>query len=97
MKILGSISRIDLDKPIKDAFEEMDRHTDCTFFDLSKKAQEIANDYIAICENANHLTRLLDSCLEFRHEIGCEDLDIYPQETDVVQRYYRYLNEGKQV
>ncbi len=78
------------DREVLERFQATESGTDCTFEVLPKYAQEIALECIEICDNANHLTRMLDSDAEFRHEINCTDMDKLPREVDAVIRYYNF-------
>jgi hypothetical protein len=68
-------------------------HADNSFFKLPQTAQGVALDVIHLCKHDTNperaIVRELDTSLAFREAIGVTDFDIYPQEVDVVVRYWR--------
>ena len=99
-----NLNLIDLDKPIKEEFEEADKHSDCTFFKLPLDAQEEAKRIIAECDSYNSIKRELDRSMKFRgafeerlqHKgIDVYDPEFYLQAVDSVLRYYSFLTTGK--
>jgi hypothetical protein len=82
------------EREILKQFQPSENGTDCTFEKLPKHAQEVALELMATAKCGNELVRMLDSDLDFRYEIGCEDMDIYPPEVDAVMRYYRYREDS---
>jgi len=99
-----NLNLIDLDKPIKEEFEEADKHSDCTFFKLPADAQEEAKRIIADNANYNIIKRELDRSLVFRKafeerlqhkDIDVYDPELYLQSVDSVMRYVDFLNTGE--
>lgn len=64
-----------------------------TFQELDQRVKEIAYDLMAQADNANHLTRLLDSDPEFRDATGCLNEDVLPTEVDKIVRFYKKENK----
>jgi len=100
MKILGSVNAINLEKEIA-KFEATEQGTDCAFYDLPEKAQEIALEWIDFAINeevgvkANYLNRQLSRNDDFLRAIGSTDENIYPQEIDACQRFLKFkLEQG---
>lgn len=75
-------------------FNESEHGTDNSFFKLPQTAQGVALDVIQLCKHDTNperaIVRELDTSLAFREAIGVTDFDIYPQEVDVVVRYWRW-------
>jgi hypothetical protein len=75
-------------------FEESEKAVDKPFFKLPQHAQGIALDIISLCKNSTNpercIVRELDSSHAFRDAIGVTDLNVLPQETDAVLRYYAW-------
>ena len=99
-----NLNLIDLDKPIKESYEEADKHSDCTFFKLPPYAQEEALRIIEEYRSYNAIKRELDRSMKFRgafeerlqHKgIDVYDPEFYLQAVDVVMRYFDFLNKGK--
>jgi hypothetical protein len=78
------------DREVLERFQATEKCADRTIENLPKYAKQIALECIEICDNANHLTRMLDSDAEFRYEINCTDMDKLPREVDAVIRYYNF-------
>jgi hypothetical protein len=80
-------------------FNETEHGTDNSFFKLNKQAQAIALGVIDLCKNHTNperaIVRDLDTNLAFREAIGVTDFDTYPQEVDVVVRYWRFVTENQ--
>jgi hypothetical protein len=58
------------DREVLERFQATESGTDCTFEVLPKYAKQIALECIEVCENANHLTRMLDRDLRNRTNGG---------------------------
>lgn len=84
-------------------FEKTENGTDCQVSSMPVRAQEIALEAIAqvLASDARNkaceLTMLLDTDLDFRHELGYKDDEQYVKEIDACQRLLRFKMDGKQV
>ena len=95
---------IDLDKPLKEEFAKIEVGTDCSFYNLPEKAQEVAESIIKEFKTYNAIKRELDRSLEFRgafkerlahKEIDVFDMDFTLQAVDSVMRYWSWKFNGE--
>jgi len=75
-------------------FIESEKAVDKPFFKLPQHAQGVAMDIIHLCKNSTNpercIVRELDSSAAFRDAIGVTDMNVLPQHTDAVIRYWRW-------
>jgi hypothetical protein len=78
-------------------FEATELGTDMSFHDLPNYAQTVAMQIIEDCKGCINpercIVRELDCNAQFRDAIGVRNMDILPQQVDVVVRYWRWLND----
>ena len=95
MKTVANL--IDLDKPLKEEFANIEITTDCSFYKLPEDAQKVAERIIAEFKTYNDIKRELDRSLEFRgafkerleHKgIDVFDPEFYLQAVDSVMGYW---------
>ncbi len=75
-------------------FEQSESAADTPFFKLPQLAQGAALDIIQLCKNTVNpkscIVREIDSSQAFRDAIGVTDMNVLPQHTDAVLRYYAW-------
>ena len=81
-------SRLPAERELLAQFQSTEHGADHTFSELPTGAKRVAYELMSLAKNKQELTQLLDTSEDFRHEIGCEDMNVLPKETDVVLRYY---------
>lgn len=94
---------IELDKPLREAYEESDKHSDCQFFDLPQQAQDEAIRIYKEFSNRNVITRELDRSMVFRgafeerlkhKDIDVYDAEFYLQAVDTCNRYFNFIENA---
>jgi len=83
------------EREVLEKFQRTENGTDCTFETLNEQAKAIAYKFMDQATSTNHLVRMLDSSIDFRHAVNETDISVLPKSTDAVVRYYNFKNNTK--